>query len=475
MRSTIFLAAVGALCGAIMMAGCESNRPAAFGEYSRLSSAPVRAASGPADEKNLPRLTDQSSPAEYLAFAALNNPGLEAAFERWKAAMEMIPQARALPDPQFTFSYFVVAQAMRDGDMRLAYEISQTFPWFGKLQLKGDMAAAEAQGAYQRYEAQRLAVFARVKDAYYEYYYLARAVEITKENVDRLKSIELIAHAKYRNATGSQPDLIRVQVELGKMENELESMRDMRTPIAARLNAALGRPADAPLPDAVAPGGSDDAIAEGQLQAWMEQSNPELKAMDSDIVRELKGIALAGKDYYPDLMLGVEYDQMVRASGVSMSPMNPIAVMVSVNIPIWWDKYAAGVRQAQARYNAATKDKQDKANSLGSEIKMESYNFRNAQRKLVLYRDTLLPKAAAAMKSTLSSYQQTGGATFADLIDTQRTLLEFQLNYERANADRRQALARLEAIVGRPIASAGGTEGTTSSQPATVPGGSAGG
>lgn len=466
MRSTISLAAVGALCGAILMSGCESDRPAAFGEYSHLSSAPAKAASESANEKNLPRLTEQSALADYLSFAALNNPGLEAAFERWKAAMEMIPQARALPDPQFTFRYFVVAQATRDGDMRFAFDLAQTFPWFGKLQLKGDMAAAEAKAAYMRYEAQRLAVFARVKDAYYEYRYVARATDIAKENVDRLKSIELIARAKYRNVTGSQPDLIRVQVELGKMEDELESMRDMRNPIAARLNAALGRPADAPLPASLPVGDGDDTVAEGRLQAWMEQSNPELKAMDADIAREIKGIALAGKDYYPDFMLGVSYDAMVHARGVMMPPENPIAVMVSVNVPIWWNKYAAGVRQAQARYNAAMKDKQDKTYSLGSDIRMESYNFRNARRKVVLYRDTLLPKADAALRSTLASYQ-TGAATFADLIDTQRTLLEFQLNYERAYADRRQALARLEAIAGRPLAPEARPEGTPSSQPAT--------
>jgi len=43
------------------------------------------------DPNNLVRLED------YLRYAALNNAGLKAAFHAWKAALEAIPQANALP------------------------------------------------------------------------------------------------------------------------------------------------------------------------------------------------------------------------------------------------------------------------------------------------------------------------------------------------------------------------------------------
>jgi outer membrane protein TolC len=467
-RTTIRLLLMSALA-AMLAAGCYSpEQEQAFRQFKDFDKLPPVPSAGPADAKGPPPLAENSTVRDYLAYAALNNPGLEAAFNRWKAALEMIPQAVALPDPQFTFKGFVVAQAMRDGDMRFMYELSQTFPWFGKLQLKGDVAAQEARGAFHRYEAARLDLFARVKDAYYEYVYLVRAADITDENLQRVKLIEEVARSKYQTATGSQPDIIRAQVELGKMENDLRSMRDMQAPVAAKLNAALNRPADAPLPRSAPPAAAAAPISEEQLLAWMEDSNPELKAMDADIAKERKAAELAGKDYFPDVMVGVEYDQMARSPDVSMSPTNPIAVMVSVNIPLWWEKYAAGVREAQARRLSAIGDKKEKANSLAADVKMESYNFRNAERKIGLYRDTLLPRAQQALKSTQASYQ-TGSAVFSDLIDTQRTLLEFQLNYERALADRQQALARLEALVGRPI-SAGGATGEAASQPATAPG-----
>jgi outer membrane protein TolC len=237
------------------------------------------------------------------------------------------------------------------------------------------------------------------------------------------------------------------------MENEVSSLADMLVPVAAKLNSAMNRSDDAPLPQAIVSAAPAPTFTDHMLLAWMAQSNPELAAMEFDIARERKGVELADKDYYPDFMLGAEFDQMTKSSEAPMSPTDPIAIMLSVNIPIWRDKYAAGVRQAKAKQSAALCEKKEKQNSLAAELKMESFNLRNAQRKVSLYRDTLLPKAQQALKSTQASYQ-TGTAGFSDLIDTQRELLEFQLNYERALADSQQALARLEAIVGRPISAA---------------------
>ena len=55
----------------------------------------------------LPSITDASLLDDYLAYGALNNPELEAAFNRWKAALEAVPQARSLPDPKFNYGYFI--------------------------------------------------------------------------------------------------------------------------------------------------------------------------------------------------------------------------------------------------------------------------------------------------------------------------------------------------------------------------------
>jgi outer membrane protein TolC len=133
---------------------------------------------------------------------------------------------------------------------------------------------------------------------------------------------------------------------------------------------------------------------------------------------------------------------------------DPVVAMISLNLPLWREKYDAGVREAQARYYAARQDRTEKTNSLSSELKLASYRFRDAKRKIDLYGDALLPKARESLKVTESDFRTATG-NFTDLIDAQRILLEFALAYERSLADCAQSLAKLEMLVGREIPQAG--------------------
>jgi cobalt-zinc-cadmium efflux system outer membrane protein len=97
--------------------------------------------------------------SEYLRYAALNNAGLKAAFEEWKAALEQIPQAKALPDLRFTYRYLIESVETRVGPQRQRFSLLQTFPWFGKIAARTDAAAAVAKAAQQRYEGGKLQLF----------------------------------------------------------------------------------------------------------------------------------------------------------------------------------------------------------------------------------------------------------------------------------------------------------------------------
>ena len=404
------------------------------------------------DTSGLSELTENSGLSDYLAYAALNNPGLEAAFNRWRAALEQVPQVKALPDPRFNYKYFIEEVETRVGPQRQSFGISQLFPWFGKLDLRGDVAGQAANAARQRYEAAKLKLFFEVKDAYYEYYYLAKSIAITKENVSLIKHLESVARSRYKAAVGTHPDVIRAQVEMGKLEDRYRTLLDLQQPIVARLNAALNRPVEAAIPWPTEIQYEEIEVVDQELLAKLITENPELKALDSQIKQNQKSIELAKKDYYPDFTLGLSLIDTDDSSvgNPRDNGKDPVVASVSINIPLWREKYAAGVREARNRYFAVRQERREKANSLSSTLKMTLYRFRDAERKIDLYRDALLPKAKESLKVTESGFRAAKGS-FTDLIDAQRILLEFALSYERALADRSQSLAKLEMLVGREI------------------------
>jgi cobalt-zinc-cadmium efflux system outer membrane protein len=399
--------------------------------------------------EELPGLDENATLSDYLAYAALNNPGLKAAFLRWKAALEKIPEVKSLPDPRFTYAYFIREVETRVGPQRQKFGLSQTFPWLGKLKLRGHAASEAAQAEKQRYEAAKLKLFYRVQEAYYEYYYLAQTIAATRENFSLVRYAESVARTAYAAGVSDHADIIRSQVELGKLEDRLRTLNDLQEPIVARLNAALNRPPSAPIAWPRRTKEETVSFTEDDLLARLKENNPELKAVDFLAARERWNIDLAKKNHYPDMTFSLETIDTGEAAmaGVEDSGKDPVIAMLSINIPLWLKKYRAEERQAQARYRTLLLERREQENRLAADVKLALFKYRDAERKIELYKNTLTPKAEQSLQVNIQTYKA-GKGTFLDVIDAARTILDFQLAGERAFADRGQRLAELEMLVG---------------------------
>jgi len=451
----IKILAVSIIWVVVFISGCVSeNRRAATDYYSSTIVGDSNVIPQSVSESaRVSSLNESSTLSDYLTYAALHNPGLEAAFNRWKAVLEKVPQVKSLPDPRFNYRYFVEQVETRVGAQKQAFGISQMFPWFGKLELRGDAATEAANAAKQRYEAAKLKLFFQVKDAYYEYYYLWRSIKIVEENIQLLKNFESVTRTQYKTAAGTHTDVIKAQVELGKLEDRFETLKDLRGPIVTKLNAALNRPAQATLPWPKEITEENIVLSDEKILEWMAGSNPELGALESDIARRKTQIELAKKNYYPDVTFGLDFidtSDRIGANPPGDSGHDPIIAMFSINLPIWREKLDAAVREARHEYLVARRDKTEKLNTLNAKLKLSLYQFRDADRKINLYRDTLLPKAIESVKANEASFRA-GGNTFLDLIDAQRVMLEFELAYERALSNKARRLAELEMLVGKEL------------------------
>lgn len=399
-----------------------------------------------------PPLTDASPLADYLAHAALANPGLEAAFNAWKAAVLRVARVRALPDPRFSYGYFIREVETRVGPQQQKFGLSQTFPWFGKLALRGDVALHRAEAERQRYEVLRRALFHEVKAAYSDLYYFHRAVDITRENIQLITSLEQVARIRYQTDAATHADVIKSQVELGVLEDRLRSLRDRCRPARARLNAALGRRTDASLPVPAPLPEERVRFTMKDLAAWLEKHNPDLRALDALAAGEEAAARLARKSAWPDFTLGVEYIDTDRAlmHGTPDSSKDPVVAMISLNLPIWFGKYRAEENEARHRHLAALKRREDRKHRLSAALERAVYEYREAGNKIDLYRNTLIPKATESLDVARQAFIA-GKADFLDLIDTQRTLLGFKLEVQRALADRPRRLAEIEMLVGADL------------------------
>ncbi|MFH1568877.1 MAG: TolC family protein, partial [Gemmatimonadota bacterium] len=296
-------------------------------------------------EGSLPELGPESTLQDYLRYAAAANPGLEAARRRWEAAAEESARARALPEPQLSFSRVVRPAASGDGPREQRLALSQGFPWFGTLAARGAAADAGAGAAGREYEQARLELAFRVKTAYAEYYYLGRALEIARDHVDLVAHLEAVARTRYRSGSATHSAVVQAQVELGRLEDQRRGLEAQRAPAMARLNAALDRAPEAVLPWPGSLEVPEAPFTDAEAMDRLAQGNADLGRLDWLARERQQGVRLARKAYYPELMLGVEYT--ANPASMAGGSRDPVMAMATVSLPIWRGSYRAAERQAR--------------------------------------------------------------------------------------------------------------------------------
>lgn len=390
--------------------------------------------------------------SDYLAFAALKSPSLRQAFYHWKAALEKTGYAGALPDPMISYGNFIENVETRVGPQNQKFSLRQAFPWFGTLGARKDMANETANAAFRKYQAEKLKLFYAVRAAYYELYYLGRDIAITTENFELLKFWESVARTKYKVALKKHHDVIKAQVELGKLEDRLLTLKDKVGPTAAHLKAVVN------LPDTISilmPTTIEVIETEVEFRKVLDdalQYNPNLNAMLHLIDKEQAGVRLAGKASLPNFTIGVDYIETGEALNPLMdeSGKDPWIFGVGINLPIWFGKNSSKKSEAKAKLQAAQYGYADAKNRLGAFVEKIVFQYSDALRKTRLYRDGLIPKAEQALNASYTAYQ-VGETDFLNVLDAQRQLLAFQLRLERAVADLATKRAQIEMITGNEL------------------------
>ena len=391
---------------------------------------------------------------EYVGKALEYHPGLQEALARYRASLQKTSQVTSLPDPTFKFTQFIRSVETRVGPQLNIFALSQTFPWFGKLDRKGQVALREAAALYHMYRAEERQVIAEVKRAFYELAYIDRALEITREEESLLDHYEQLSQVRYAQGQGLQQAVIKVQAEISQVIARSKLLDQQRASLGARLNTLMDRP-----PEQVIPGVRSISLPEVPLNLERlydlgEQNRQELRAVMARIEKEERAVELAKKDYWPDVTLSAGWLNVGGRgdpAGILLPPpdngKNAFNFSVGINLPIWRDKYHAGVVEATEKSIAERKNYLKIRNEMEFSIRDQVVRMQTLRDQLDLYEKVLIPQAEEALRSSESAYE-TAQLGILDLLDSERFLLRSRLVMARYNADYLRALTDLERAVG---------------------------
>ncbi|MGD8981681.1 MAG: TolC family protein, partial [Desulfobacterales bacterium] len=397
---------------------------------------------------------------ELLKEATERNPEIIAAKEKWQSAQDIIGARGALPDPQLSFQQYVESVETRVGPIKRAYGLKQKLPFYGKRGLMSEIATKEAEALEASYETVRQEVVRRVKIAYYDLFYLSKLIDITDEEKEILKRFEQTATIKYETGKGSQQNILKVQVEMNRLEDRRLTLLNRKKTSEARLNVLLDRTSDHPVKKPVQPEFRDFFYIKQQLIRLARDHRPELKMGDAWIEKSDRALILAKKDYYPDLTIGANYIEIDKGPLMfSDNGQDAFNVVFSINVPLWSNKLSSQVGSATKMVTAQKSVYKSILNRTLFEIEDNLFKIETARETSNLYQNVLIPRAEQSLKSAEVGYI-TGVVNFLDLLDAERVLLKIQFDYWKSYTDYVKGIADMERAVGIELPEYLPTEGS---------------
>jgi outer membrane protein TolC len=382
----------------------------------------------------LPQLTTNSPLSDFVTYAMFRHPVVAANYYDWAASVERITVQRSRPDPKLTFEAYIAGTITS-----IMPGLMTDIPGPGKLAARASVAAAESEGKYFTFKASMLQTAFGVKKAYYQLHFLEEKIHVNQQTLQLLDGLEQIAGAQNETGKGTLQDVLKTQIEADKLASEIANLEHSRHSLLAQFKAALGMTPNEPTPPV--PSGfvsTELNLTDEEVFAKALAQNLQLKGMEAEIRQAEASIRLARKDRVPDFSAGGEVD--VKAAPVIWNPQ------LSMTLPIWRDKIAAEIAEAQENKRAAEARLTAAQISLAVDFAEDSHIYHEATRNLSVLDEQLVPRATQSLAVTRAEYLS-GRLEFLDVIDAERVLLDLQLERVEAQMQREISLAELSLII----------------------------
>ncbi len=381
---------------------------------------------------------------EAVAEALRANPELSSLRARAAALDDRSDQETVLPNPSVTFGTMNPSEHIRliDGE-ETRVTVAQELPGFGKRELRGRLAARSAALVWVDLRIRENETALQVREAAYDLAATQASLALLRQEQAVLERIVETARTRLTVGTVKSMDVIRAQSEVIALKQRQLEWERREKGLQARLSQWLNRPLQDPVTAVTAPPKPLPAPDPRSLDQLAVNTRPELEAARVRVEQAGLGVELAARNGWPDFMISAEKRNYSTGG-------DQVMLMAGLTLPLWRSGIRAGIREAEHTRDAEAAALEAARREMIFEIEDACYALDNANRALALSRESLVPQAQQQFASAEASYR-TGSIGFADLLESERFLLETRLMEAQTTADAGKAAARLERVLGGPV------------------------
>ena len=364
---------------------------------------------------------------EFQKKAAEQNPALKSSYMNYLAALEQTAQAGTLPDPELSFGYFISPIETRLGPQQARVSLSQMFPWFGTLSHASSASVLNAKAAFGQFQEKRNLLFYAISDVYAKIYETDENINLTREHIILLKTIEQLSISKYENGKVSQADVLQTQIELSDLENKLHSLQDKRQNQEHTFQEMVGDSTISVSTDQQI-SVSEKTYTEAEVLKQAQDQNPTLKAQFFKIQSAEERMEVAKRRGLPTIGFSVDYVFTGERNDVANLQDNGKDAFMAgfkINLPVNRTKYSAATQEAEIIRNSAQEQRISAENRLRKEILNTLTRIKTERRNREHFGNGQIQRTQQTIDLLMEAYAN-GNVSMEEILRLQRKLLGYQ-------------------------------------------------
>lgn len=377
--------------------------------------------------------------------AYARNPKIKAMEKETQAYSFRIKPAQTLPDPMIEFSLknMGLDQWMlgKDPNSGIGVSYSQVFPFFGKLKLAGDIARKTYEARQHALETTKLEIARDIKMAYFDLYYLRKAVEILEKQKVLMQKTLALTETQYAAGSGTQNDIFKAQLEISHMEEMIIPMKAMIKMKEATINLLLDYPAARPLSK---PEGIDCETVPftlSQLEETLLKQSPRLKEVYTMTEEKSLMVQAMRKEFKPDFRITAGWEYKGKLPDM-------YEIMLGMEVPLFAGrKQQNRLQEARFMAESAGLDTTAMKNDMLAELNEYYLRAKTSENLVHLYKTRILPQARLALEASFAAYP-VNKTDFMALLSDISAQFSAELAYYRELSQLWSSLAAIETLTG---------------------------
>ena len=379
-----------------------------------------------------------------------NSPKIREAKHRFRALKNKIPQELSLPDPIVSTTTHLSPVETAAGRQAFSLGISQKVVDAERRASRASIVEKEVQAAKAEIEDAKISVAEQIRVASYQLLAIQATLQITKEDLNSLSQIEEVVLRQYEvNRSVSQQDVLQIQIESSKVENQLAELRQKEKSYFARLARLIHFDTGTQFVISDSLQHDADVGATDELITKALERHPRLSAQYSRVQRDQEKICLAQLQNRPDFTVGLNW---IATSSNGISPVangdDALLLGIGFDLPIRKERIAAASCEAKETSLASSAKMEAIQDEVAESVFDSMAKLESNGSMLTLLREDMIPKAERSLELTREEYA-TGNLNFVELIGAWRALLRYRVSLATLQAQRLQLLANLARQIGQ--------------------------